>query len=387
MKDKIILIFCFLWSFVVLTGCSKDDVTEVPEESKSDVQADIPQVDNAITDFMNAYSVPGVSVAIAKNDKLVYVKSYGLADKEENKAVTNKSLFRLASISKTITSVAVMKLLEDGKLSLKQTVFGENGILGTTYGTLPYGQYIKEITVEQLLHHTCGGWGNNSNDPMFMYPSMSQAELISWTLGNLPLAYKPGTHYDYSNFGYCVLGRVIEKLSGQAYEQYVQKNILEPIGISDMQIAGNTLAERKSNEVVYYGQGGENPYNYNVARMDSHGGWISSATDLARLVVYIDGFNGKPDILSSSTIKTLTTPSVVYANYACGIAVNSNNNWWHSGSIPGTFTEFVRASNGFCWVILCNTRNTAASFGNAFDAVIWKAVNDNTTVWQNIDQF
>jgi len=154
-----------------------------------------------------------------------------------------------------------------------------------------------------------------------------------------------------------------------------------------MQIAGNTLAERKSNEVVYYGQGGENPYNYNVARMDSHGGWISSATDLARLVVYIDGFNGKPDILSSSTIKTLTTPSVVYANYACGIAVNSNNNWWHSGSIPGTFTEFVRASNGFCWVILCNTRNTAASFGNAFDAVIWKAVNDNTTVWQNIDQF
>ena len=223
---------------------------------------------------------------------------------------------------------------------------------------------------------------------MFKDNSLSQKELISWTLDNLPLDYKPGTHYDYSNFGFCILGRVIEKLSGQTYEQYVQKNVLEPIGITDMQIGGNTLAERKNNEVVYYGQEGQNPYLYNVARMDSHGGWIASATDFLRLLVHVDGFNYKADILSFSTLNTMTTPSSAYANYACGIAVNSNNNWWHTGSLPGTSTEFVRASNGFCWVVLCNTRRSSdASFGNALDVLIWKALNDNTTTWQNIDQF
>ena len=388
MKNKKILLLYVLLGFAALNGCSKDEIAEDQEESKNEIQTDIPQVDNAVNDFMSTYSVPGVAVAIAKNDKLIYVKSYGLAEKTGNKAVTDKSLFRVASISKTITSVAIMKLLEAGKLTLNQTVFGPNGILGTTYGTLPYGQYITDITVDQLLHHTCGGWGNSHNDPMFRDNSLSQAELISWTLDNLPLDYKPGTHYDYSNFGFCLLGRIIEKLSGQTYEQYVKKNVLEPSGITDMQIGGNTLAERKTNEVVYYGQEGQNPDIYNIARMDAHGGWIASASDLLRLLVHVDGFNTKADILSSTTLKTMTTPSSVYANYACGIAVNSNNNWWHTGSLPGTSTELVRASNGFCWVVLCNTRKSSGdAFVNALDALIWKAVNDNSTIWQDIDQF
>ena len=134
MKNKIILLLYVVLGFVALSGWSKDEVSGDPEGSKNETQAAIPQVDNAVNDFMNTYSVPGVSVAIARDDKLVYVKSYGLADKTGNKAVTDKSLFRLASISKTITSVAIMKLLEAGKLSLNQTVFGEDGILGTTYG-------------------------------------------------------------------------------------------------------------------------------------------------------------------------------------------------------------------------------------------------------------
>src|SRR5664279_6347107 len=88
------------------------------------------------------------------------------------------------------------------------------------------------------------------------------------------IGYPPGQHWAYSNFGYCVLGRVIEKVSGQPYKDYVQQAVLTPCGITDMQIAGNTLKQRAHNEAMYVGQFGENPYDMNVARMDSHGGWI-----------------------------------------------------------------------------------------------------------------
>jgi len=373
-----IAVFCFL----ILIGCSKDDKTVLPVEN---TQADIPQMDNAVTSFMTTYSVPGVSVAVTKDGKLVYAKSYGKSDKTSGKDLTNSNLFRTASVSKTITALAVLKLAETGKLSLDQKVFGSQALLGNTY-TVPAGQ-VGNITARQLLQHTSGGWGNTLNDPMFTNAGMSQEQLINWTLANRALTSVPGTKYDYSNFGYCVLGRVIEKVTGQTYEQWVANNILQPSGITRMRISGNTLAEKKEDETTYYGQNGENPYIYNISRMDAHGGWLASATDLARLLVRMDGSSTKPDLLNADYMKILTTGSAANVNYACGLAVNSYDNWWHTGSLPGTATEIVRTANGFCWVILCNTRSTSSRFIDDMDAVIWKAVNDKSTVWSNVDQF
>src|SRR5439155_339277 len=121
--------------------------------------------------------------------------------------------------------------------------------------------------------HTAGGWPNYKGDPMFAYPKYNHHKLIAWALKNCPLKNKPGTQFAYSNFGYCILGRAIEKISGKSYEKFVRENIFKKCGIQNMQLAGNTLAERARNEVVYYDQQGENPYGMNVRRMDSHGGW------------------------------------------------------------------------------------------------------------------
>ena len=328
-----------------------------------------------------------MSIAITKGESLIYAKSYGMADTENGIEVSNNSLFRIASVSKPITGVAVFKLIEEGKLALDQKIFGDGSILGTTYGSTPYSSGITDITLSQLLHHTAGGWGNSYNDPMFSNQEMTQAELISWVLDNRPLDNQPGVNYDYSNFGYCVLGRVIEKVTGESYETWVKENILEPAGIYGMEIAGNTLEDRKENEVVYYGQSGQNPYIYNITRMDAHGGWIANATDLARLLVHVDNYNSKPDILETSSINTMTSGSSANSNYACGWGVNSADNWWHVGSLPGTASEIVRASNGFNWVVLCNTRSANAAYINEMDGLIWKAVNDATTNWPEVDLF
>lgn len=338
------------------------------------------QVDSAVNAFMRHYHVPGMAIAVTRHGKLVYAKGYGYADTSRKTPVTVNSLFRMASVSKTITATAILKLAETGKLSLDATVFGATGVLGTRYGHPPYSSYLTEITIRQLLQHTAGGWTNNGADPMFSHPEMTAGQLISWTIDHQPLENPPGTVYAYSNFGYCILGRVIEKVSGMPYAAYVKKTVLQPCGIRGMQIGGNTLAQRKTGEVVYYGQHGEHPYIYNITRMDAHGGWIASATDLARLLVRIDGFPAPQDILTAASVSKMTTGSPANPGYAMGWAVNPYHNWWHSGSLPGTASEIIRSHQGFTWSMLCNTR-TDSSFFNDLDGLLWKAVNNPQTPW------
>ncbi len=122
--------------------------------------------------------------------------------------------------------------------------------LGSDYPTAPVG--VNDITVRHLLHHTVGVWGNDGNDPMFKQSTYTHSQLIKWTLENYPATSGRGT-YSYSNFGYCLLGRIIEKLSGKSYEQFIKDEVLTPSGITTMQIGGSTLADRKPGEVIYNG--------------------------------------------------------------------------------------------------------------------------------------
>src|ERR1043166_4656516 len=314
--------------------------------------------------FCKDFNIPGLSVAIARAGRLAYAEGFGAADK--GVAVRPSHLFRIASVSKPITSVAIFTLIEQGKLKLEDRVFGTNGILGTAYGRRPYRPYIEDITVEHLLTHTAGGWQNDGNDPMFKNPQMNHQQLISWTIDNQPLANPPGTKHAYSNFGYCVLGRVIEKVTRQPYANYVGQAVLGRCGITDMRIAGNTKAQRLPNEVAYFPDG--NPYGMNVTRMDSHGGWIASASDLAQLALHVDGFSAERDVLKLETIRTMTAPSAANRGYAKGWAI-SGRNWWHNGSLPGTTSIMVRTGSGFCWAALANARH--GNSGGALDKLVW----------------
>lgn len=368
-------------------GNGQDTTTNPPPTNPPPTQAAIAAVDDEMTAFMTKYNVPGAVIAITKGEKLVYEKSYGYSDKEASTKAANTDRYRIASLSKQFTAVAILKLVEQGKLTLSATVFGDNGLLGNKYRTgASYNQYVTTVTIDQLLHHTAGGWQNDGNDPMFLYPTLTADQLISWTLTNETLAYQPGIHYAYSNFGYCVLGRVIEKITGKTYAAAVQDLVLTPAGITDMAIGGNTLKDRLTNEVKYYGQSGADPYAYNISRMDSHGGWIASATDLARFLVYVDGFNVRPDIITAATEKTMLTVSSANSAYACGWAI-AGLNYYHTGSLPGTGTEQARISTGYNFVILANTRTEVNdNYFNDLDQIYWKAIAKNPT-FADTDQF
>ena len=160
-----------------------------------------------------------------------------MADPQHSIQAQQNSLFRIADLSKPITAVTIFSLIESGKLNLTDKVFGPGAILGTNYGKPPYQTYVADITVDHLLTHTAGGWAADDNDPMLHNNGWDQAKLISSTIANVPLTAQPGTQWIYSNFGYCILGRIIEQVTGQPYASYVQANILAPCGITGMQIA------------------------------------------------------------------------------------------------------------------------------------------------------
>jgi D-alanyl-D-alanine carboxypeptidase len=348
---------------------------------------DMTSIDQNVTAFMKMYSVPALSIAITLNDKLVYAKAYGQSDVEANQTATTNNLYRVASLSKQITSAVIMKLMDQGKISMSDKVFGPGAILGTTYGTLPYGPGITDITIGELLHHTEGGWPDNNTDPMLTNPSLTSQQIVTWGLDNVPLLTAPGTptSYYYSHFGYCILGRVIEKITGLTYIQAAQSLILQPSGITDMQIAGNTLNDRVANEVKYY-DANNYAYTFNINRMDATEGWIASATDLARFLVHVDGLSSET-ILSPNALTVMSTGSVANPNYACGWEINMYN-WYHHGNLPGTGTSqaITTQSGNFNYVILTNTNNSDPNFYNNMDNIFWTAL-PSTGNWPTYDLF
>jgi D-alanyl-D-alanine carboxypeptidase len=379
--------------FFTYTACKKSDSgggTTPPV-----TQIDIAAVNSKVTSFMSTYNIPGASLAVTKNGKLVYIKGFGKANANTGELVTPASRFRLASISKTFTGVAILKLVQDGKLSLDAKVFGTGGVLASDYGTAPYNTNLLNITVRHLLQNVSGSWGAaTGGDVIDQNPSYTYKQFFDWVINTRPNPNAPGTIYDYSNVNFVLAGRIIEKISGKTYINYIKEDVMTPIGGTQTDMSGKTEVEKKANEVTYYGQGADAAYVYNIAfpRRDADGGIMTTATDLIRLVNAIDGSTTRPDILNATNLTTLTTPSAVYSSYACGIGIwSAENVWFNYGSLPGTRTAFMRNANGMCVVLLLNSRVDPTTNENPFVYAMQDLVLDitkNTTYnWQSIDQF
>jgi len=327
--------------------------------------ADLNLIDSKLNAYISQQSVPGLSIAVSKGERLVFAKGYGYADTSTKEPVTPDSVFRIASISKPVTAVALMELVEAGKVHLDDKVFGAGAILGTTYGTKPYANNVKQITVRQLASHT-SGWSDDGGDPMFMNYNLNQAQLIGWVLDNRPLKNPPGTAYEYLNFGFCVLGRVIEKVSGQGYEAYVKQAVLSRCGITLMQIGADTQAGKAKHEVTYYGSA---PYTLLLHRMDAHGGWIATPIDLLRMMARVDGFTNKVDILSPTDETSMDTGSTANAGYGLGWIIESTDRA-HNGAMDGCMGFLVRRNDGISYAVLVNTRAAVDNFAWGLKGVI-----------------
>lgn len=339
-----------------------------PAGTKDTNEVDLEDITRDFAVLMEILNVNGAQVAVVKDEKLVYLRSFGLADALRGTRVNDNSLFRIGGISKPITLMALSRLVNQGKLRTNDLVFGPEGILGTQYGRLPYQPLEMQITVGHLIEHRAG-FTDVPYDIMFDDPTLSQADLIGKVLDERALAFEPGTSYAYSNFGYCLLGRVIEAVSGVSYEQYVFEQVLAPMGISQMQVSRDGRGETTPGEVTYYSSWAS-PYGLNVTRMDSHGGWLASAYDLALLAAQSDGGGRLPDLLQAGE----------------GLDYLSGGVWNHNGALPGT-TALLRVSSGISYVVLMNRGDQNFPEVIQYIANFMNSKTLNRAEWPQVDYF
>lgn len=368
-------------------------------------------VDSVMQHSLSTYGVKGGAVAVVKDGHLLFARGYGLADVEGQEPVRPQSLFRWCSISKTVTAAAVMRLIEERKLDPDAPVFAILDQFTPYNGSWGDGR-LKAITVRQLLHHT-GGWDRQRSpigDPVVAEGAVKAARaagggfppaldtVIRYMLAQ-PLDFTPGTRFAYSNFGYELLRCVIEKVSGQGYQEYVRQNLLDPAGLLQVQKGSSHLNGRLPDEVKYYDYPGapmvssyvspyreQQPQPYGIMNADleeASGAWVGSVVDLAKLMSLLDGQRTPGMVTPNGFLSMIERQSSgtwvdSYSWYGFGLFVQEQPDgvsWNHGGYNPGSQTGFYRFPSGLGYAYVFNGASKDGAYPSGYVAqALWNAL-------------
>ena len=334
-------------------------------------------LDKKVRAYMKRWELKGASLAITRNDSLLYAKGYGWADEEIGIGMQPSHIMRIASVSKLITAAGIMVLQDRDSLSIKDTVFGPSGILNDSlFTSIIKDRNHHKITVEHLLRHQ----GGFHRDPLFSsrdvkhqmrldHPPVKE-DFYRLVLSRR-LSFAPGSWQKYSNFGYLLLSEIIEKVSGMPYEEFIMKEVLAPAGCYDMHIGGNYYEDKRENEVRYYTHRGDGRYiedysdngqmvercygGNNIPLLSGAGAWCTSPAEIARFVAAIDGRPEVPDIISAEAFEQMTE---YFDKDTFSLGWNDTDpkkGWNRTGTLSGTCALVRQFPDGECWVMITNT--------------------------------
>lgn len=358
----------------------------VPDVTSSGVPVPALRIlDDTMKRFVVDRGIPAAVLCVARNGTLVFERAYGWQDRARTRPLRTDALFRIASLSKPITAAAIQHLVRSGELSPADHAFDLRQPGGGILPLQPSGSpdsRLKDVTVKHLLEHT-GGWNRDlSGDPMFdairiaralgVSSPPSQADTARYMMGR-PLNHTPGSRYAYSNFGYLLLGLILEEVTSMDYTRFVQSTLLAPAGVpaSEVELGRSLPSARNSREPWYsdsataenvFAPGSTVPFpdgGFNLEAMEAHGGLISTARAYARFLrrYWIDG--------------TLRDGSSASYNFA--------------GSLPGTATFARQRPDGVDYVAFFNQR--APSSEPAYDEILDQldAAVDSVQDWPATD--
>ena len=298
-------------------------------------------IEDVLDAEMPASGVPGVAYSVVSDGEIASMGGRGVADTTDDTAVTPDTPFVIGSISKSVTALAVMQLVENGQVDLDAEL--------SQYLDGFAGQPAGAITVRQLLSHTSGfstlqGNASHSDDTG---GEDELARLVDGLAEVVP-AYPPGERWEYSNTNYQILGRLIEVVSGQDYQTYVATSILQPVGMDDSFVAdGDVHEELATGHRPWFFTKRPLPDNTTDRGTAPQGGVVASAHDLALYMQMM--MNGEDDVLSAEGKALMMRPAgPTSPYYGLGWFIDpSNGTVWHSGSTPGveTLATMVPAEN------------------------------------------
>ena len=398
-----------------------------PPPITGDHGKDLVPLNDLLIKTLTDNNIPGATVAVARDGEIIYERGFGYSDIDKKTSMNANSVMRIASISKPITAIAVLLLMEDGKLKLDDLAI--DYLIRDKKFSLPKDADAawNRVTIQHLLQHS-GGWDREkSKDPMFELLEVTRAldlkktarisDIIQYQLSR-PMDFEPGSRYAYSNFGYCLLGRVVEAASGQSYETFVAERILKPCGMTQTRLGKTRLDDRANDEVNYYMQkikmypaiwdvapGNKSgkfesvtgPYgHWDLEVFDSHGGWTSTASDLVRFAVGID--SKTTPLIQPESLALLKSPPSFNASddktwYGLGWSVRSINgiddvNLWHTGLIAGTSTILVKRWDNLTWAVLFNVNDArdGETCSTLIDQLMHTAVNQSLLLLETSDE-
>lgn len=341
-----------------------------------------------IQDIMQKFEVVGLSLAVVKDGELIYNESFGLKDITTNEPLKNDHIFRIASISKSFSATSILQLVEAGKLNLDDDI---SDLIGFKVRNPNFPD--QKITLKMLMSHTSS---INDSQGYFTLDAINPAKNAEWE--KCFSKYAPGTNYQYCNLNYNMIGAVIEKYSGERFDNYVKKHILNPLGLYggynvDSLDASkfatlheyNTKTKTLSPSPSAYSAKREERLNYKMGYstpiFSPTGGMKISSGDLAKYMTMhmnYGKYNGKK-IMSKKSSRLMQTKISEEEGYGLAIAnrddiIPGEMMTGHTGSAYGLYSAmFFNPKEKFGFVVITNGCNP--NYTNGMNDVLRAGLN------------
>ena len=348
------------------------------EQVTSTTPTGIPELQRAIQKVLKETKTPAVGVALVQGDSLVWTIGLGKANVEKNVDADEDTMFRIGSTSKIYVSLAILKLQEEGRLSLKDKV---RDLVPEIEFKNPW-QETSPILVEHLLEHTTGWDDFHLREYAMNEPGLSIKEGLDYHPPSRTSRWTPGTRMSYCNSGPPVAAYIVEKITGRAFEDYIQEHFFDPMGMETMTYFETD--DYKDHGATLYAEGVPQEYWYILQR--PAGSINASANDMAKMVqFFID--RGRLDsiqIISEASLERMETPTTTIgakAGIEYGYGLSNYSSPYksfvyrkHSGAVPGGICDFsYLPGHDIGYAIMINADN-----GGAFSRIV-KLIRDFQT--------
>ncbi|RZS93578.1 serine hydrolase domain-containing protein [Aquimarina brevivitae] len=314
------------------SSCKKDKSNSQSQDREQLVEH---QIDSIVNPLIEDTIIAGTVIGIVKKGKIIFLKSYGYADIDKQTPLATTAVFPIASVTKTFTAIATLQLVEKELVALDDTIEQH----------LDFNTNDKSVTVRQLLNHTSGIKDYTETDiPVQLQEIGYSSDNFLRLLEQKEFDFEPGTAMDYNNSGYYLLALLIEKISGLSYEEYLKKNIFQPIA---MQNTGNCYSIAKDSIVGGYTmneEGNLNPTTLGDLQMAKGAGSLcSTVEDLLKWQIALYHSN---ELLEKNAYNSMTTANKLrngaVTNYGLGLEINQhegNKVFSHNGVIEGFLSD------------------------------------------------
>ncbi|WP_051670786.1 serine hydrolase domain-containing protein [Bryobacter aggregatus] len=328
--------------FALVTALTAQTPQFLNPQRKALLASSYPEIDKVFQKFFEEKQVPGMVYGLIIDGELVRTKSFGVRELGSKEPVTAETAFRIASMSKSFTALAILKLRDAGKLSLDDLV--SKWIPETANWKYPTRDSAP-LRVRQLLTHSAGfpednPWGDRQL-------AISDAEMTRWLEAGIPFSTPPDSGYEYSNYGFAMLGRIVAKASGKTYEEYLQKEILQPLGLQSTWVEPRLVPPQRR----AFGYGKRNEKYFEIPSL-AHGafgpmgGLVTDVRDLAKYVAYQLSAEPPRDDMDNGPVKRSSMREmqrIWRANgsggYGYGLGISSSCRFdkivSHGGGLPG----------------------------------------------------